>query len=140
MKILLATEDTNLRLSLELVLSEEPAVTVAGAASESEGLLALIKSTRPAIVLLDWNLPGRPPADVLAESCCRPESAYFIVLGSSAEDKQTALSAGADAFVVKGDPPDRLLSAFRTVRKDIYSTSSARSDSANADQQLTGSS
>ena len=137
MKILLATEDPNLRLSLELVLSEEPAVTVAGTASESEGLLALIKSTRPAIVLLDWNLPGRPPADILAQSCCRPESAYFIVLGSSAEDKLMALSAGADAFVVKGDPPDQLLTAFRTVRKEIHSTSSAKSDSSDADLRLT---
>ena len=136
MKILLATEDPNLRLSLELVLSEEPAVTVAGTASESEGLLALIKSTQPAIVLLDWNLPSRPPADVLAETCCRPESPYLIVLGSSAEDKQTALSAGADAFVVKGDPPDQLLATFRTVRKEIHSTSSARSDSSDADLRL----
>jgi DNA-binding NarL/FixJ family response regulator len=127
MKILLATEHPDLRLSLELVLSEEPAVTIAGTASESEGLLALINSTRPAIVLLDWSLPGRPPADVLAVSCCRPESAYFIVLGSSAEDKQLAVSAGADAFVVKGDPPDQLLSAFRTVRQDIHSTSLPRS-------------
>ena len=52
MKILLAVADTNLRLSLELVLSEEPSVTVAGTASEAHGLSALIKSTQPAIVLL----------------------------------------------------------------------------------------
>ena len=126
MKILLATEDPDLRLSLELMLSEEPAVIIAGATSESEGLLALIKSTQPAIVLLDWRLPGRPPADVLAESCCRPESPYFIILGASAQEKKPAMSAGADAFVVKGAPPDQLLTTFRSVRKDFQATASNR--------------
>ena len=133
MKILLATKDPDLRLSLELVLSEEPAVTVVGTASETAGLSALIRSTQPAIVLLDWNLPGQPPADVLAKSCCRPEAAYFIVLGDTAEDKKPALTAGADAFVIKGDPPVQLLTAFRAVRRDIVTTS----DYNDEDHQLT---
>jgi DNA-binding NarL/FixJ family response regulator len=123
MKILLATEDPNLRLSLELILSEEPSVTVSGAASEAEGLAALIRFTHPAIVLLDWNLPGRPAADIIAEVRQTYPETNFIVLGLSPAGKQQALSAGAAAFVVKGDPPDQLLRSFRTLRKQSQSTS-----------------
>ena len=119
MKILLAVEDTNLRLSLELILSEEPSVTIAGTASEADGLSALIKSSHPAIVLLDWNLPGRPLSAVIAETNRRANATKFIALGPSPADKEQALSAGADAFVVKGDPPEQLLAAFRALRKQI---------------------
>jgi DNA-binding NarL/FixJ family response regulator len=121
MKILLATEDPDLRLSLELVLSEEPAVTVVGTASESEGLLALIVSTQPSIVLLDWNLPGQPTAVVMARASAICQKARFIVFGSSPAAKQQALAAGAHAFVIKGGPPDQLLTTFRTVRRDLQS-------------------
>ena len=51
--------------------------------------------------------------------------------------KQAALTAGADAFVVKGDPPDQLLTTFRAVRKDIQSTLSALPDSNDTDHGLT---
>ncbi len=122
MKILLAVADTNLRLSLELILSEEPSVIVAGTASEAQGLSALIKSTQPALVLLDWNLPGRPLSTIIAETNRRANATKFIALGSSPAGKEQALAAGADAFVVKGDPPEQLLAAFRAIRKQIQAT------------------
>ena len=121
MKILLAVIDTNLRLSLELMLSEEPSVTIAGTASEADGLSALIKSTRPAIVILDWNLPGRSLSSVIADTNRLVSIVKFIALGSSPAGKEQALAAGANAFVVKGDPPEQLLTAFRTLRKQTQS-------------------
>ena len=127
MKILLATEDPDLRLSMELVLSAEPAVTVVGSASESEGLLALIKSTQPAIVLLDWGLPSRPLAGIITEAYHQNNTARFIVLGPSPAERKPALSAGASAYVVKGEPPEQLLAAFRATRKQTMITPAKRS-------------
>jgi DNA-binding NarL/FixJ family response regulator len=42
------------------------------------------------------------------------------VVGMSvrAEKRQAVLEAGADAFAYKGDPPDCLLSAIRTVSQE----------------------
>lgn len=127
MKILLAVKDTNLRLSLELVLSEEPSVDIAGTASEADGLSALIKSNQPAIVILDWNLPGRPLSAVIAETHRRLAAVKFIALGSSPADKEQALADGANAFIVKGDPPELLLTAFRAIRRQIQTTPIDRS-------------
>ena len=121
MKIVLATADSNLQLSLGLSLSEEPSVTIVGVTSEAESLLALIKFTRPVIVIADWDLPGRPLAELLAEASTNGQKPRWIVLGSSAIVREQALKVGAAAFVVKGDPPEVLLKAFRVTRTQLSS-------------------
>jgi DNA-binding NarL/FixJ family response regulator len=116
MFVLPATEHPDLRLSIELLLSEEPGVTIVGAASETEGLLALIRSSNPDIVILDWDLPGRPVARLLAEARASDSQVRFIVLCPQPEVQEQARQAGADAYVVKGSPPEQLLAVFRKTR------------------------
>jgi DNA-binding NarL/FixJ family response regulator len=41
-----------------MLLKQEPGVNVVGTVSEAESLLALVKTTRPDLVFLDWELPG----------------------------------------------------------------------------------
>jgi DNA-binding NarL/FixJ family response regulator len=119
MHVLLATEYADLRLSMELLLSEEPGVTIAGTASEAAGLLGLIGSTHPDIVILDWDLPGRSAPDLLAQASDLWGRARFIVLSALPDVREQARQAGAAAFVVKGDPPEQLLLAFRQTRKEL---------------------
>ena len=119
MHVLLATEQADLRISLELLLDQEPGVNIIGSASETEGLLALIRSAQPDIVILEWDLPGRPMNDLLAAAHRLRHQAKFIVLGKQTQQKEQVLQAGADAFVEKGGPPERLLAAFRELRSGI---------------------
>ena len=116
MKIVLATADTNLQLSLGLSLSEEPSVSIVGTTSEAESLLALIKFTRPDIVVADWDLPGRPISELLAEAQRDADRPQWIILGPSTRVREEVLQAGATAFVVRGDPPEALLNVFRNTR------------------------
>ena len=115
MRILLATGDTDLRLSIQLMLSEEPGLKIIGSASNCDGLIALIKSTSPDLTLLDWELPGGDMEDVLPEikSLTLETKIILIVLGRQRRIKETALQAGADEYVVIGDPPENLLEVFR---------------------------
>lgn len=115
MDIVLASQKHDLRLALEMLFREEPGAAVVGTASGSEGLLALIQSTPPDLVLLDWDLPGQSPAGVLAEikSAARPPK--VIVLGKDRDAEEAARAAGADVFVLIGDPPGHLLAASRQV-------------------------
>lgn len=115
MRILLATGDTDLRLAIQLMLSEEPGLKIIGSASNCDGLIALIKSTSPDLTLLDWELPGGDMEDVLPEikSLTLETKIILIVLGRQRRIKETALQAGADEYVVIGDPPDMLLETFR---------------------------
>ena len=115
MRIVLATGDTDLRLAIQLLLSEEPGIKIIGSASDCDGLIALIKSTRPDIALLDWDLPGCNMEDVLLDikSFTSEPKINLIVLGRHRRMSKTALQAGADEYVVIGDPPENLLEVFR---------------------------
>ena len=113
MYVLLAIQDPDLRLAMELLLHEQPGFSIVGVTSEAQGMLALARVTCPELVLLDWNLPGPPVNQALAEMKSTETPPRFVVLGKRAEDERCALEAGADAFVVKGSPPETLLAALR---------------------------
>lgn len=116
MRLLLATAQPDLRLSLELLLSEQPGVEVVGSASESDGLLALIHTTEPDMILTDWDLPGPSLSNVIAEIHHLQHTPTTIVLVANNRDHQTAVEASADAVVLKGSSPDLLLSTFQELR------------------------
>ena len=115
MRIVIATGDTDLRLAIQLMLSEEPGINIIGSAGDCNGLLALVKSTLPDLVLLDWELPGCIMGESLQQikSIYTESNIFIIVLGRRQSMNETALEAGADAFRVIGDPPENLLEAFR---------------------------
>jgi SARP family transcriptional regulator, regulator of embCAB operon len=116
MNVVLAVRQAHARLALELVLCEEPGVTVVGMASETEGLLALTQTARPDLVVLEWGLPGRPTAAVITDAHAHAGQLRFLVLGRDPALRQFALTAGAYAFVLVGDPPELLLAALRQSR------------------------
>ena len=113
MRTVLAIGDSDLLLALQLLLNEEPRVNIIGTTSELEGLLSLIETTGPDLVLLDWELPGRPLKELLVESLSNQSPPRIIVLGKNVIAKESALQSGADSFVVIGDQPEKLLAAVR---------------------------
>jgi len=116
MQALVATEQADLRLAIELYLVEEPGMDVVGTVSEAAGLRSLARITRPDLIMLDWDLPGHSPTNLVTELKRIDSRPQVIVLGKELEQRPVVLAAGADAFVLKGDPPGRLLTAIRQAR------------------------
>ena len=116
MEIVLASAQVDLRVALEILLREELGTDVVGTASEAASLRALLQTSGPDLVLLDWDLPGHPPASLVAEAKSLNPLIQVIVLGKDPDLKQVALASGADAFFVKGDSPRPLLTANRMAR------------------------
>ena len=116
MNVVLAVRQAHARLALELALSEEPGVTIVGTASETEGMLALARTARPDLLVLEWGLPGRPAEAALADARACAAPLWILALGRDAARKPAALRAGACAFVLIGDPAEHLLAAVRQVR------------------------
>ena len=111
MDILLA-DNRKVRLALRVLLEQTAGLTIVGEASDAQDLLAQTSSTRPDLVLLDWTLPGlhdNGALRILRQIC--PDLSV-IVLSGRPEARKTALAAGANAFVSKVDPPERLLAAI----------------------------
>jgi len=113
MRIIIATGDMHLRLAAELLLSEEPGLDIVGTVSDSKGLLSLIATNTPNLVLLDWDLPDRPVEIVMPEIKRWAADTKIIVIGLRESDKDTALQNGAEDFLLKGDPPEKLKGAIK---------------------------
>jgi DNA-binding NarL/FixJ family response regulator len=112
MRILIADSDPRVRRALQMLLEQEPELTV----SESAGLNSLAAQARvfkPDLLLLDWELPGRPAAALLLALGALDVRPRVIALSRRPEAESAALAAGADAFVSKADPPERLLTTLR---------------------------
>jgi DNA-binding NarL/FixJ family response regulator len=115
MRIFLADDQIKVRLALRLLLEHEPGLSVVGEADEAENLLAQVRAIQPDLVLLDWELPGLQTSELLPALHSLGCSLKVIALSGHWEACEEALAAGADAFVSKGDPPERLLTTLRAV-------------------------
>ena len=83
-----------------------------------DSLATQIKEFRPDLVILDWELPGRPAAALLLALHQLNYRPRVIVLSTRPELEQEARNVGADGFVCKGDSPERLLQVFRSLLQD----------------------
>ena len=66
MQVVLAVQQRDLGLALQLYLDAEPGLFVAGTATEAASLRALLRTASPDLVILDRNLPGYAPIHLLA--------------------------------------------------------------------------
>ena len=83
-----------------------------GEVHEAGQLLARVADHCPDVVLLGWELPGARDGDLLAALRSACPDLCVVALSGRADARQAALDAGADAFVSKVAPPERLLSAI----------------------------
>ena len=112
MQILLADNQPKVRFGLRVLLERQPGLKIVGEATNAEDLLAQVEADCPDLVLLGWGLPGLAKADLLSALRGVCPGLFVIVLSGRAEVRRAALDAGADAFVSKCDPPERLLAAI----------------------------
>ena len=122
MRVFLADDQPKVRSALRLLLEQERGLCVVGEAAEAEELLVQLKATRPDLMLLDWELPGLslansvgPGKQLLSILHTFYPNLRVIALSGRPEACQAALAAGVDAFVSKGDPPERLLTTLRAI-------------------------
>lgn len=112
MRILLADDEPKVRFALRALLQRQPGLTVLGEAVDAQHLLAQTEGAYPDLVLLDWELPGLASVDLLSALRGVYPDVVVIALSGRPGARRAALNAGADAFVSKGDPPERLLAAI----------------------------
>jgi DNA-binding NarL/FixJ family response regulator len=124
MRVLVADDQAAVRSALRRLLKEEPGLVVVSEVVRTEELLDQAQATQPDLVLLDWELPGLSVKD-LGESTSNSGNFLLdilhalhshpkvVALSGRPEMRHAALTAGADDFVSKGDPPERLLAVLR---------------------------
>lgn len=113
MRILIADSQYRVRHALGVLLAQQPGIRVVGQAANGQELLAQAGLGAADLALVEWELPGLVEAGGLTALRQTCPTLQMIVLSSRPGVRRAALSSGADAFVSKGDPPERLLAVIR---------------------------
>ena len=103
------------RSALRLLLLDMK-MNVVGEAADWITTLADAPATRLDMLLVDWDLlPNSPTAalEKLRQAC--PAALVIILISHLDARQQAALSAGADAFISKGETPERVAERLRSV-------------------------
>ena len=111
-RIILADHQANLRSALRLLLEQSPANEVVAEAEDGEGLKDSLRTFQADLLLMDWRLPGQKDGDMLMALSEEYPQLTIVIMSGRPENAEQALMAGADAFVSKCDPPERIISTM----------------------------
>lgn len=115
--VLIADDDAALAQAIAATLDLEGLKTVV--AYDGTQTLALARTLRPDLILLDIMMPGRSGIEVCATLKTDPATAsipiIFVTAKAGKSDKMVGLAAGADGYLTKPFSPTELLSLVRDI-------------------------
>ena len=118
-RVLIADDQPRTRQSLKALLGTLPQVVEINEACDGQEALRCVAECQPDLVLLDVRMPELDGLHVTRLVKTRWPHVKVIVLSMYIEYLAQALAAGADAFVSKGEPPDRLLGTLAALGAEL---------------------
>ena len=114
-RVLCVDDHRLVREGLALIIGREPDFEVVGAASTGEEAVALFKSRRPDITLMDLQLPRMSGLDAIRAIRAADPKARIVVLTmyTGDEDIHRALESGATTYLLKDMVSKDLISVLR---------------------------
>lgn len=113
--IVLADDHTVVRRALRLLLDEEPGFEVVAEAENAEGAVRYVRGHKPAVLILDLNMPGKPSLEAIPEIQEASPETKIVVLTMQKEPAfaRQALQLGVLGYVLKEAADDELVQAVR---------------------------
>ncbi len=111
-RVLIVDDSARARVGLRHLLTTWPEIEVVGEAANGQDAVRLVAESRPDVVLMDLEMPVLD--GVAATRLIKQQwpTVTVVVLTMYAARQAAALAAGADAFLIKGGTPERLLTAL----------------------------
>jgi DNA-binding NarL/FixJ family response regulator len=116
-RVLLVDDQAMVRAGFRMLLADEDDIEVVAEAANGREAISGAAAHRPDVVLMDIRMPEMDGLEATRRILAADATARVLVLTTFDLDEYVyeALKAGASGFVLKDDPPERLLSAIRTV-------------------------
>jgi CheY-like chemotaxis protein len=112
-RVLVVDDTEDIRTLVRIGLGLEPDLEVCGEAVDGIDAVEQAERLRPDVVLLDLGLPRMSGLEALPLIKDRVPHARVVVFTADLGAGAVALEAGADDFVAKGSPPERVAEALR---------------------------
>ncbi len=117
--IIVADDHGIVREGLRRLLEAEQDLKVSGEARDGHEVLALVESQKPEIVVLDISMPHLGGLETLERLRSKHPDVKVILLSVHDDTPfiQSAISLGADGYVLKNGRADEIITAIRAVTK-----------------------
>jgi len=115
--VLIVDDHPFLRMGLAEALAREPGLCVCGAVATAEEALRSMEKLCPDVVVTDLNLPGKGGLELIKDLANIYPELPVVVLSMHDEQiyAERCLRAGAQAYVMKSEGPEKLATAIRQV-------------------------
>ena len=119
-RVYLADALTEERSALRLMLLDL-SMEVVGEAADWATVLAQAPLSLMDMLLIDWDLLPRTSRSMALEKLRRacPAALVIILISHLDARQQAAISSGADAFISKGETPERVAERLRAVAASV---------------------
>lgn len=115
LSVLIADDEAVVRETISIYVNSAPDMQVVGTAADGRSAVQMAETLRPDIILMDIQMPRVDGVEAVAEVLRLLPCTHVVMITTftSREAVVPALRAGALGYVLKSDPPERLLSAVR---------------------------
>jgi DNA-binding NarL/FixJ family response regulator len=117
-RILIVDDHALVRDGLRQLIDKEPSLVVVGQASNGEGAVAKLKSVQPDLLIVDLHMEGTQVISA-AKSLCPWIRVVALTAYTSPSYVRSALSSGADGYVVKSESGESILRAIYCVTSGL---------------------
>ncbi len=116
-RILVVDDHPFLRMGLTQFINSQPDLLVCAEAGDPREAMQQVQATRPDLVLLDLNLPGKGGMELLKDLRALYPELPVLVLSMHDEPQYAprVLRAGARGYVMKSEPVSRMAAGIREV-------------------------
>ncbi|WP_194762893.1 response regulator [Microbacterium sp. UFMG61] len=116
-RVVLVDDQALFRAGIRMLVASQPDLDVVGEAGDGREAVALVRSVRPDVVLMDIRMPVMDGLTATAEILAQPDPPRIVMLTTFDLDEAAAraIRQGASGFLLKDADPEFLLAAIRTV-------------------------
>lgn len=114
-RVLIVDDHPFIRKGIQMVIAMELDMEVVAETNSGLEAIRLYQQTRPDVVLMDLVLPDISGIQATKEICLENPQARVLVCSNYSDDQWiiSAMEAGAKGYLVKTDPPERIIQAIR---------------------------
>ena len=112
-RAVVAESEPTVRGALCMLITQGLGVEVVGVADSSRALQVQVEALEPDLAIVGWHLVAAQ-AGAAFDALRASRELRIVVLGQRPDGRAAAMSAGADSYLSKVDPPEVVLRILRT--------------------------